>query len=281
MRVLRYCSIVLLVAGLLCVVQVGSQLFPAGAQPAEKGAGKTPGVENHQLDGIYFGSSDTQFGHSAWFLSLEAGQRRGKLYMPPGVLELKDVKISEAGRITFRTEAGIGDVLYQFEGEPGPKGISGRFDFIRAEPGTAEEVFAKAEVTLEKVNLPVANQQSRNVSGVYSNVGYSARGEDLTGQQLILFSSATGWQGIFMWYEDLEPLALTNVTLTGANLKFRVRGDFGEQNYSGTFYGNRIQLRRTDPNVSPSFSKIILSRKGDVRSLFAVRRQPDKQQGSR
>ena len=272
MRVSRYCSLVLLVVGLLAVVQAGSQLSSTRAEPAQKPNGKTLGVRNHQLDGIYFGASDTQYGRSAWLLSLEAGKRRGKLYVPPGVLELKDVKIGEIGRITFRTETGIGDVLYQFEGESGANGITGRFDFVRAEPGLDETVFAKTQVVLAKINLPGANSPTRNIGGVYSNVGYSARGEDLTGQQLILFSHGTEWQGIFMWYEDLEPLALMNVTVTGANLQFRVRGSGGEENYRGTFSRNKLQLRRTDPNMSPEFSNIVLFRKGDLRSLFDRRR---------
>jgi len=272
MRVWRYCSMVLLVVGLLGVVHAGSQLSSGRAQPAQKPNGKTPGIGNQQLDGIYFGASDTQYGRTAWLLSLEAGKLRGKLYMPPGVLELKDLKVGETGRISFRTETGIGDVLYQFEGESGPKGITGRFDFVRAEPGTDETVFAKAPVLLEKIKLPVATSQTRDLGGVYSNVGYSTRGEDLTGQQLILFSNGSEWQGIFMWYEDLEPLALMNVTVTGANLQFRVRGDGGEQNYKGTFSGKKLQLRRTDPNTSPAFSNIVLFKKGDIRSLFDRRR---------
>lgn len=266
MRVWRYFSIALVIAGVLCLglVQFGSRILPAVAEANQK----TSKRANEQSDEFYFGASNTEIGRRVWFLKLDLANRRGKLFMRPGVLELTNVKRSETGHITFRTETDIGDVIYQFEGDQGPVGITGRFDFIRAEPDTVEEVFTKAPVVLEKITLPVPNPRSRDVSGVYSNLRYNERSGDLSGAELILFWRGNEPRGIFLNYEDMEPLALSDVSLSGASLKFRVVTLGGEQNYEGTFSGKGISLRQTDPTASPYLSTMVLPKKGEVRSVF-------------
>src|SRR5687767_3261107 len=100
MRVWRYCSIVFVLAGLLCfgLIQFGSQLFSAGAQANQKNASK---AANQQSEEFYFGSSTTEIGRRVWFLTLDLPNRRGKLFMRPSILELTNVKVSETGHVTF------------------------------------------------------------------------------------------------------------------------------------------------------------------------------------
>ena len=165
-------------------------------------------------------------------------------------------------------------MLYQFEGDKGPKGITGRFESIRAEPDTDEKPITTDSVVLEKLTLPEPNSQSGDLSGVYSNVRYNERSGDLNGHELILFRRGYELRGIFIKYEDMESLALENISLSGLTLSFRVVTLAGELTFSGTFSGNRIQVRRTDGNANPSLSSEVLLREGDVRFVF------EKQTGS-
>ena len=64
---------------------------------------------------------------------------------------------------------------------------------------------------------------------------------------------------------------MSNVSLSGASLTFRVVSPGGEESYAGTFSGNRLQLRRTDTNASPDLKMRVLLKKGEVRSLFEKR----------
>ena len=269
MRVWRIRYPVFVVAGLICLgVQFGDQVFSARAQSNQTAVSKALGAKTQQSNGFYFGSSTTKLGRRAWFLQLDLVNRRGKLFMRPDVLNITNVKVTERGHITFRTEADLGDVIYQFEGDEGLKGITGRFDSIRADPDTAEELLTTDSVVLEKITLPTSNPQSSDVSGVYSNVRYNTRSGDLNGQELILFRRGNSLHGIFINYEDMEPLAVGNVSLSGPNLSFRVVSLAGELTYSGRFSGNKIHVRRSDTNASPSLSSEVLLREGDVRSVF-------------
>lgn len=104
-----------------------------------------------------------------------------------------------------------------------------------------------------------------------ANVRYNERSGDLNGEEVILFWHGNEPRGIFVNFEDMEPLAMSDVSLSGANLKFRVISLGREENYAGTFSGDRLQLRRTDANASPYLKIRVLSKEGEVRSLFEKR----------
>ena len=269
MRSRRYVSLGVIFAGLLCLslVQFGSELFSHRAQ-ANQRKGST--AANQSSEDFYFGSYTNQFCRCAWFLSLDLANRRGRLFKRPTVLDLTNVEVSETGRITFRTKMDFGNVIYRFEGDQGPNGITARIDSIGADAETDETPITTDPVLLEKVTLSVQKPQSRDFSAVYSNVRYVEESGDLVGEELILFWHGNEPRGIFLMYEgeQMDPLAISDVSLSGPNLKFRVRTVGGELSYSGTFSGNRLQLRRTDANASADFSRMILFRKGSVRSVF-------------
>jgi len=272
MRSRRYVSFEVIFAGLLCLslVQFGSELFSPRAQ-ANQRKGST--AANQSSEDFYFGSYTNQFCRCAWFLSLDLANRRGRLFKRPTVLDLTNVEVSETGRITFRTKMDFGNVIYRFEGDQGPNGITARIDSIGADAETDETPITTDPVLLEKVTLSVQKPQSRDFSAVYSNVRYVEESGDLVGEELILFWHGNEPRGIFLMYEgeQMDPLAISDVSLSGPNLKFRVLMLGAELSYAGTFSRNRLQLRRTDANASADFSRMILFRKGSVRSVFEKR----------
>lgn len=274
MRFRRYILLVVFVAGLLCLSLVwsGSQRFWARAQASQQ---KGSTAAEQPSDELYFGSYTNQFCRCAWFLSLDLANRRGKLFRRPAVLDLTNVEVSQNGRITFRTKADLGSVIYRFEGNQTPDAITGRFDSIPADAdtNTDETPITTDPVLLEKVTLAVHKPQSRDFSAVYSNVRYVEKSGDLVGEELILFWRGNQPRGIFLMYEgeQMDPLAISDVSFSGASLKFRVVTVGGELSYAGTFSGDRLRLRRTDANATPAFSRMVLFNKGSVRSVFEKR----------
>ena len=270
MRFSHSSLIVSIVCGLLLSTlgQSGSRLSAPDVQPNQKETGKSRETENQRWNGFYFGSSSGELGSRAWFLLLDFGTHRGKLHMPPGNLELTHLEISQVGRITFRSAKDIGDLIYQFEGHLQPNGIVGQFNLIRATP-QGEKAFAMAPVVVEKLEFPSNSRLSRNVTGVYSNVEYNSEGGDLTGEELILFWNGKKLTAVFTSYEgDMTPYATEDVALTGTNIEFRVLMQSGEERYQGVFSRGRLKLRRTDVNVDPEASQMVLFKRKEIKDIF-------------
>lgn len=98
--------------------------------------------------------------------------------MPPNNLELSHVEASPTGQLTFRSEVGLGDVTYSFDGQVISNSINGTFHIGRARPSVNDKI-ATGPVTLRKVDTQSLSQgRTANIGGLYSNVEYNEEGGD-------------------------------------------------------------------------------------------------------
>ena len=226
---------------------------------------------NQTLTGLYLGISDGHLGNRAWLLSLDSRTGRGILYMTPNNLELVDLKFSQSGRLTFRSVKDIGDVIYLFDGTVGASGIAGQFRNTRQGQGENAET-PSFPVTMTKLDLSSSGSRL-GVSGLYSNVRYSAEGGDLIGAELVLF-----WHGgkpamIFTSYNnEMLPYSATNIVQSRNIIRFRVRTATGEESYSAVISAQRTTLRRIDAKADPSAWPVILRKRKELANIFTMKR---------
>lgn len=226
---------------------------------------------NQSLEGIYFGTSDNhQLGRRAWLLRLDSRAGRGWLYMPPNNLELSHVELSPTGRLTFRSDVGLGDIAYNFDGQLTADGITGTFHIIRTQP-SGNEGIGNASVALRKLDARLLDEErAANIGGLYSNVEYNEEGGDLIGAELILIPDSEGMIAIFTSYEnEMLPYAAANITQSGATLQFRTRTESGEESYQGTLSAERITLRRDDVNADSEAEPIVLFKRKSLPDILA------------
>lgn len=210
---------------------------------------------DQNIEGLYFGVSDNQLGQRAWLLRLEKG--KGILYMPPGNLIISRVEVSSTKHINFQSNAGLGDVAYNFIGQVVSNTIQGEFQFSPA--GLSNEKRVTAEVLLQRIDASSLND--KNVSGLYSNVQYVEEGGDLVGDDLILIPYDEKLIGIFTSYEnEMTPYAV-DILQQGNKIRFNMNTENGEQSFQGLTSSKEVKLWHNDTTANSETELIILFKK--------------------
>lgn len=251
-------------------IRSGAEQTTADPQRRNSSLSRDSVLVNQSLEGVYFGTSDNQLGRRAWLLRLDSRTGRGSLYMPPNNLELSHVEMSSTGRLTFRSEVGLGDVTYSFDGQVTSSGITGTFHITRAQPSANEEI-GSVPVTLRKLDAQLLNErQTANIGGLYSNVEYNEEGGDLIGAELILIPNGEEITGIFTSYEnEMLPYAAVNITRSRNTVQFRTHTESGEESYQGTLSRERITLRHDSVNADSEAEPMVLFKRRSLPDILA------------
>lgn len=192
--------------------------------------------------GIFLGVSKEEYGDIAWLICLELTTQKGKLYAPPGVL---DLSVTNANGHTILRSKGVGDLVYLFELNPNQQSLVGTVTRLRVY-GDASKQLTKSELTLE----PLPSQGAWSTlpqfpSGVYKNVKHIEEAGDLLGTELILIRKNESIVGLVTLYEGapMGPYSLLELSLIDSDLRFKIRS-FGKlEIFSGVFSGRQLKLR--------------------------------------
>ncbi|PYV38608.1 MAG: hypothetical protein DMG06_25275 [Acidobacteria bacterium] len=209
--------------------------------------------------GIFSGSSKDQYGERAWLVCLDPANRKGKLYLPPDVLDLSLSDLNEP--IVLQSQKGYGDLVYVLELNLTERLLVGTISTQRQVANTSKQLL-KAEVSLE----PVAFQDGwsellQAPSGVYSNLKYVEEGGDLLGTELVLIRRSGGAAvGLITRFEGGPdgPYLLLDTNLRGDFLRFVIRTIHGKEVYSGVLSSSRLELK---DETNPSLKKESLKRR--------------------
>jgi hypothetical protein len=158
------------------------------------------------------------------------------------------------------SEPGIAGVVYSITGRvaPGADSMTGSVVIRRSRRGAAPDTLP---VTLRAVRL-ASNDSS---GGWYSSASYNAQGGDLTGEEVILLSTAAGLEGVYVSHEDERlPYTMYDVRRSGDTIAFAIRTSAGEERYRGELTNERLTLRRVDANAASGLPDRVLRRRGSV-----------------
>ena len=278
---MRYTVYLWLAIPILClhlIVNIQSDVKPASlkVRDRQRSVPSPARPTNQTLTGFYFGISENQLGKRGWLFNLDSNIGRGKLYMPPANPELVEVKLSQTGRLTFRSFKDVGDVVYLFDGVVSPSGIAGQLQIAR-EDNEKHPESAALQVVLTKLDLSSAAVSTPSISGLYSNVQYSPEGGDLTGAELILFRHEGKLIVIFTSYEnDMLPYLGIGMMQSRNRINFSVRTPTGEERYSAVISRRRIDLRRIDGKADPHASQLSLTKRRELANIFTAKRLAEK-----
>jgi hypothetical protein len=246
----------LLITSLICLwvglainaCQPRNQTDEKPPQSQARDSSKDRGDKSQELSGFYFGSSQSQSDEIAWLLKIDMNPREGSLYMPPEVLKLSIVKPDQSNNLSFRSNAGFGDAVYEFNGQINQTGIRGTMAQKYPNPASNNTF----NVVLNRFDAsPLGENRNFKINGMYSNVKYIEDSGDLIGKELIFISTSNGFVGILTSFEGVptKPYALVDVKLIESNLQFSIRTNNGVENYNGKISNNRIAIKRIDvPN---------------------------------
>jgi hypothetical protein len=217
---------------------------------------------DQNLEGIYFGTSENRLGHRAWLLRLNSVTGEGTLYMPPDNLKLLEVKLSSTGKLTFRSDATLGEMIYLFDGQVTSNGIRGTFHFTQNQSPINKKT-GSAEVVLQKLETQsLSKERAEGISGLYSNVKYNEEGGDLVGEDLIFIPLKKGLAAILVSYEnEMLPYAAVSILRSGNEIRFEIHTEAGVETYVGSVSTEKIVLRRSDSDAVSEAESIILFKK--------------------
>jgi hypothetical protein len=186
-----------------------------------------------QIDGWYFGYSEVPAGRIAWFLQLDSRVASGKIYLPPQVLNVRNLVITRDGKVRF--QFGDNDQA-RFDGDLNA-GITGKFFYSNGR---------SFETHLTRVEEKWLTQECAVFGGLYSNVRFVEEAGDLIGTELLLIPQADGLGGILTLYEGVPGniYALTNVQMKDHTIAFAIVTSRGIENFAGELSSDNIVIRK-------------------------------------
>jgi hypothetical protein len=189
--------------------------------------------------------------------------------MPPNNLNISYLQIDSTGHLSFHSDVGVGGVAYSFDGQVNTNELRGIIHTTRDQPSSNEEI-SNCEVLLRKVDVQFLNEsQMSNISGLYSNVEYSAEGGDLVGDELILLPTNGELTGIYTSYEnEMIPYLALNITQSGEQIRFKVNTGSGEESFHGFKVTKMIKLWRDDLNADQEAEPIVLPKKRPLLNIL-------------
>lgn len=259
--ILLSCLAVSMFACDVTLLRPGKRSVAPAAQEGNRTASKNSvAAVNQNLEGIYFGTSDGRIGHRAWLLRLNSTTGEGTLYMPPDNLELLEVKLSATGKLTFRSDATLGNLVYLFEGQDTSNGIRGTFRATQNQSSINQKIDS-AEVVLQKLDTQsLSKEAAESISGLYSNARYNEEGGDLGGEDLIVIPLKERLAAILVSYEnEMLPYTAVDILRSGNEIRFKIQTEDRVETYIGLLSAEKIVLRRND--TEPKAEPIVLFKK--------------------
>lgn len=203
---------------------------------------------NRAARGYYAGTSDINVGRVGWFLRLDSESGNGELYLPPRIIQLRDIKLKPDGPLDFNLIEN-GKSFAKFEGQLDGS-IQGKFTYLDGNFITT---------TLEEVQaIPIQHQVAAYV-GFYSNVRYVEEAGDLVGMELLLIPHKNSLVGSLTQYEGVPGgiHALSDVKLLGDSIEFSVITHHGIEGFSGKLSSGGLIVKKVGSDqASASLPKI-------------------------
>lgn len=247
----------------IVVIGVLGLLFAATQNVAILGVvhQKSDLVAQKPTEGLYYGTTSEGSSVRPWFVWLAARDRRGTMYLPPGVQPLTGFTLSSTGTISF--ESVSFDITYKFTGNVTADGIQGELSILP--PMTAA---SRNAVTLTHLTVPMAPNANSRPTGVFSNAVVNDQTGDLNGIEMMIIEDGRRVIGAYTDFQNgYAPEALSETVAIRGGFRFALRGEALAGQYSVTFENDGVLLRRP---TGTARSVIRLKRRATLQDAFQV-----------
>lgn len=214
-------------------------------QPANPEGGTRIVESLSALDGgVYLGRSEEKNACLAWLVCLNPIAQKGRLYLPPEVLDLS-IATGVNGTILLRSSKAFGDVVYIFELNRLKQSIVGT---VSREIGSRSiRQIGKAEIIFEPIQLEEeALTQLSPPYGIYTNRQYHESSGDMAGAELIILRSPNRIFGLLTVFMGVPvgPYYIEQADMARSQITFTIRTIEGRENFSAALSPKGLQLKQ-------------------------------------
>lgn len=214
-------------------------------------------ASTRDIVGFYFGYSDVQAGRIGWFVQLDSRTASGKIYLPPQVLPVRNLIVTQDGKISFQFED---NNQVRFDGHIDAE-ITGEFSYSNGR---------SFETHLSRIDEKWLTDKYAGFAGLYSNVRFVAEAGDLVGEELLLFPQSDGLGGILTTYEGVPGniSALTNVQTSNGAITFEVVTNEDVQKLTGQLLADKVVIKKLGNN-NPQPEPITLPKRKNLKDSLS------------